>query len=127
MAKTFFEIHRRWFWDYGGHKKDVEYWINQFNGLRKTIKIDKWSFGNHIEYMEICIQRRKSFSSGFLDFKIFQNEINRYTYIPQKSGHIAHTIKNYVLGELKRYIRFNSLKLSFLKIRTTQRTCCWEY
>ena len=39
-------------------------------------------------------------------------------YIPQKSGHISHTIKNYVLGELKRYIRYNSLKLTFLKIRT---------
>ena len=39
-------------------------------------------------------------------------------YIPAKSGHVSHTIKNYVLGELKRYIRYNSLKLTFLKIRT---------
>ena len=39
-------------------------------------------------------------------------------YIPQKSGHAAHTIKKYVLGELKRYIRYNSLKLTFLKMRT---------
>ena len=39
-------------------------------------------------------------------------------YIPQKSGHVTHTIKNYILGELKRYIRYNSLKLTFLKIRT---------
>ena len=45
-------------------------------------------------------------------------EINRYMYIPAKSGHVSHTIKNYVLGELKRYIRYNSLKLTFLKIRT---------
>ena len=39
-------------------------------------------------------------------------------YIPKKSDHVSHTIKNYVLGELKRYIRYNSLKLTFLKIRT---------
>ena len=39
-------------------------------------------------------------------------------YIPSKSGYVTHTIKNYVLGELKRYIRYNSLKLTFLKIRT---------
>ena len=39
-------------------------------------------------------------------------------YIPKKSGHVTHTIKNYVLGELKRYIKYNSLKLTFLKIRT---------
>ena len=30
-----------------GKKEDVEYWIEQFNGLRKTITIDKWTFGNH--------------------------------------------------------------------------------
>jgi len=39
-------------------------------------------------------------------------------YIPYKSGHVSHTIKNYVLGEIKRYIRYNSLKLTFLKTRT---------
>ena len=56
-----------------GTKKDVEYWINQFNALRKTIEIDKWSFGNHVEYMDIYIyiyiyiQRRK-----FLFFRIFR-------------------------------------------------------
>ena len=32
-----------------GTKKYVEYWIGQFNNLRETIKIDKWSFGNHVE------------------------------------------------------------------------------
>ena len=69
--------------------------------------------------MDICIHKgEKFFSSGFLDFPIFQKEINIYMYIPQKSGHVSHTIKNYVLGELKRYIRYNSLKLTFLKIRT---------
>ena len=31
---------------------------------------------------------------------------------------MSHTIKNYVLGKLKRYIRYNSLKITFLKIRT---------
>jgi len=102
-----------------GAKKDVEYWIKQFNSLRKTIKIDKWSFGNSAEYMDIYIYKgEKFFSTGLLDFRIFQKEINRYMYIPAKSGHVSHTIKNYVLGELKRYIRYNSLKLTFLKIRT---------
>jgi hypothetical protein len=104
-----------------GSKKDVEYWIKQFNGLRKTIKIDKWSFGNSAEYMDIYIYKgEKFFSTGLLDFRIFQKEINRCMYIPSKSGHVTHTIKNYVLGELKRYIRYNSLnyKLPFLKIRT---------
>ena len=70
-------------------------------------------------YIYIYIYKgEKFFSYGFLAFRIFQKQINRYMYIPRKSGHVSHTIKNYVLGELKRYIRYNSLKLSFLKIRT---------
>ena len=69
--------------------------------------------------MDLYIYKgNKFYDSGLLDFKIHQKEINRYMYIPYKSGHVSHTIKNYVLGEIKRYIRFNSLKLTFLKIRT---------
>ena len=102
-----------------GNKKDVKYWIDQFNSLRKTITIDKWSFGNHVEFMDLYIyEGEKFYMSGTLHFQIFQKEINRYMYIPYKSGHVPHTIKNYVLGEIKRYIRYNSLKLSFLKIIT---------
>jgi len=53
-----------------GSKIDVEYWIKQFNGLRETIKIDKWSFGNSAEYMDIYIYtKEKSFSRP--DFWIF--------------------------------------------------------
>ena len=60
----------------------------------------------------------KFYSSGILDFKIFQKDIKRYIYIAYKSGHVSHTIKNYVLGEIKRNVRYNSLKLTFLKIKT---------
>ena len=35
----------------------------------------------------------------------------------KKSFHRKHTIKNYVLNELKRYIKYNSEKLGFLKLR----------
>ena len=85
-----------------GNKQDVKYWIDQFNSLRKTITIDKWSFGNHVEFMDLYIYKGEQFfSSGILDFKIFQKEINRYIYIPFKCGHVPHTIKNYVLGEIK--------------------------
>ena len=47
-----------------------------------------------------------------------KKEINSYTCIPQKSGHVVYAIKNYVLDELRRYIRYNLLNFSFLKIRT---------
>ena len=38
-------------------------------------------------------------------------------YIPYKSAHPRHTIKNYVIGELKRYVRINTEELNFLKIK----------
>ena len=52
-----------------GTKKDVEYWNNQFNGLRKIINVEKWIFGNPVEYMDLYIYKgEKLYSSGFLDF-----------------------------------------------------------
>ena len=39
-----------------GTKNNVEYWISQFNGLSKTITIDKWPFGKPVEYMDLCTQ-----------------------------------------------------------------------
>ena len=38
-------------------------------------------------------------------------------YIPAKSGHAKHTITNFIVGELKIYVRYNTLKRNFLKIR----------
>ena len=38
-----------------GSKEDIIYWINQFNMLRESITIDKWSIGNKIEYMDLKI------------------------------------------------------------------------
>ena len=46
-----------------GNKNEVEYWISQFNMLRNTIKIDKWSSGTHVEDMDLKIYR----GLGFLD------------------------------------------------------------
>ena len=55
--------------------------------------------------------------NGKLSIKVYQKPENRYMYIPIKSAHLRHTIKNYILGELKRYVRINTDELNFLKIR----------
>ena len=58
-----------------GTKKDVDYWIKQFNMLRKTIKIDKWSFGNEVKYLNLFIYKGEIFDcSGLLDFNFFQKK-----------------------------------------------------
>ena len=92
MAKTFFLR----FIDDGfgimeGSKKDVEYWIKQFNGLRKTIKIDKWSFGNSAEYMDIYIQRRKVFLDRTFGFSYFpKRNQSIYVYPCKKRPCFSH-------------------------------------
>ena len=38
-------------------------------------------------------------------------------FIPANSGHQKHTINNFILGELRRYVRFNTIKRNFTKIK----------
>ena len=84
----------------------------------KSIKIDEFKYGPRVEYLDLIIYKDNRFhDQGFFDIKIFQKEQNLYAYIPQTSNHKKHTIKNYVQNELKRYIKFNSEKLGFLKLR----------
>ena len=82
-----------------GNKNDVETWINEFNTLRKNIFLDKWSFGNHFAYVVLYIfEGNKFYETGKLSIKVYQKPENCYMYIPYKSAHPRHTIKNYVLG-----------------------------
>ena len=40
-------------------------------------------------------------------------------YVPAKSGHTKHTIKNFILNELKMYVRYNTVEHIFFKIWNT--------
>ena len=101
-----------------GSKSDFEYWVSEFNLLRESITIDKFKYGDKVDFMDLVIFKGDKFASeGIFDISVFQKSENKYMYIPAKSGHAKHTIKNFVLGELKRYVRFNSIKSNFLKIR----------
>ena len=89
-----------------GSKADVEYWIQEFNNLVKSIKIDKFKYGSRVEYMDLIIFKGNRFyQKGLFDIKIFQKEQNLYAYIPQKSNHKKHTINFFVVNELLKKIR----------------------
>ena len=76
------------------------------------------SFGNHVAYMDLYMFKDKKLNeTRELSIKVYQKPKNRYLYIPHKSAGPRHTIKNYFLGELKRYVRINKRKLNFLKIK----------
>ena len=57
------------------------------------------------------------FLFGKLDISVFQKEENKYMYIPSKSGHQKHIIRNFILGELRRYVRICTQELSFVRVK----------
>ena len=100
------------------NKKQFSMWVAEFNNLRENIFIDKWSSANHVAFMNLYIFKGKEFHiNGKLSIKVYQKPENKYMYIPFKSARPRHTVKNFILGELKRYVRINMDELNFLKIR----------
>ena len=64
--------------------------------------------------MDLFIFKGESFKfTGKFDISIFQKNENNYMYIPAKSSHAKYTITNFILGELKRYVRYNTVKSNF--------------
>ena len=81
-------------------KKEISKWVFEFN--YENIFIDKWHFGNKVAFMDLYIFKGNNFFiTGKLSIKVYQKPENRYMYIPYKSAHPRHTIKNYVIGELR--------------------------
>ena len=44
-----------------GNREDVIYWIEKFNELRKTVQIDKYNWGNALDYMDLFIYKGDAF------------------------------------------------------------------
>ena len=63
-----------------GNKFDFEYYVSEFNLLRKTITIDTFKFGNEVDFMHLFIYKGEEF------------------FVNGKSGHLKHTIRNFILG-----------------------------
>ena len=92
-----------------GVREDVIYWIQKFNELRKSVQIDKYNWGNVFEYMDLVIYKSGYFYlHGKLSISIHQKETNKFMYIPFRTFHQRHASKNFVWGELKRYVHFNT-------------------
>ena len=68
--------------------------------------------------MNLFIYKGKNlYEDGKFSVSIHQKETNKFVYIPYRSFHQRHTIKNYVWGELKRYVRYNTEEKNFKKLR----------
>ena len=72
-----------------GTKLDFEHWVSEFNLLRQTITVDKFKYGNEVDFMDLFIYKGEEFFvNGKLDVSVFQKQENKYMYIPGKSGHL---------------------------------------
>jgi hypothetical protein len=103
-----------------GGREDVLYFVMVANSLIPSITIDKVETGGNVVFMDLVIHKiDRFFSHGLLDIKLYQKENCIYDYIPLNSDHQPHILKNFVLGELKRYVRFCSQEKSFVSMRLT--------
>ena len=57
------------------NKEEFEYWIHEFNLLRETITIDKFKYGNDVDFMDLLVFKGERFYvDGKLDISIFQKK-----------------------------------------------------
>ena len=67
--------------------------------------------------MDLLIYKEEEFFCLENYIYVFQKEENKYMYIPCKNGHQEHTIRNFIVGELCRYIRCSTQEFSLLKTK----------
>jgi len=74
------------------NKDEFEHWIHEFNLLRETITIDKFKYGNDVDFMDLFIFKGERFYvDGKLDVSVFQKAENKYMYISQRKVGIKNT------------------------------------
>ena len=53
-------------------KTEFEMWVNEFNTLRETITIDKFKYGNEVDFMDLLIFKGDNFlDNGKFDIAVF--------------------------------------------------------
>ena len=64
-----------------GSKSDFEHWVSEFNLLCEKITIDKYSYEDSVEFIDLFIYRGENFAeTGKFDMFIFQKKDNKYMY-----------------------------------------------
>ena len=82
-----------------GVREDVIYWIDQFNKLRKTVQIDKYNWGNSLDYMDLFIYKSDAFyTDGKLSISIHQKETNKFMNRSHTDPSIKDTLSRTMFG-----------------------------
>ena len=74
-----------------GNKLDFEYWIAEFNLLRETITIDKFKWGNEVDFMDLNIFKGEDFYLfGKVDICFPKRREQIYVYSDEKWASKTH-------------------------------------
>ena len=70
-------------------KREFITWLNGFNARRKDITIDKWTFGNDVNFTALSIYKCEDFfKKGKLDISTHKKPSNKiYETVGSKKGH----------------------------------------
>ena len=58
-----------------GNRKDFEYWVSEFNLLRNSIKIDKYSYGGRkVEFINVLSREENFMETGKIKIHLFSKK-----------------------------------------------------
>ena len=61
------------------NKNEFELWVDQFNLLRESITIDKFKYGNQVDFMDLFVFKGESFLDyGKFDISVSKTDENKY-------------------------------------------------
>ena len=55
-----------------GSTTDFEYWVSKFNMLRETITIDKFKYGDEVDFMDLFIFKGEKFAFNSVKVHLYQ-------------------------------------------------------
>ena len=97
-----------------GNKLDFEHWITEII-LRETITIDKFKFCNEVDFMDLFIQRGRILCVREVRYICFSKRGKQICVHPNQKWTSKHTIRNFILGKLRRYVRCSTQEFYFFK------------
>ena len=74
-----------------GSKADVEYWISTFNSLVESIRIDKFTCGSRVDYMDLTIFKGNRFyQKSLFEIKSFRKKKSLRLHPTKKQSQKTH-------------------------------------
>ena len=66
------------------NKNEFELWVDEFNLLRESITIDKFKYGNRVDFMDLFVFKgERFFKDGKLNISVFQKKKQIFVHSSQ--------------------------------------------